>query len=120
MIVMTQEEQDAVLGRTQREYKEARNKLGALRKLNGEIATVARKLADAIEYHPDRLMVGNLPKGSLAIAIADAKYIYTPEDASRLSPESLVAHLDEYMKVKNQKARLRLELIEQGEDDPEK
>jgi|HubBroStandDraft_3_1064219.scaffolds.fasta_scaffold1273766_1 hypothetical protein len=117
---MTQEEQDAVLGRTRREYREARHRFGALRKVNSEIAAVARNLADAIEHNPDQLFIGNLPKGSLAIAITDAKYIYTPEAASRLSPESLVAQLDEYMKVKNQKAKLRQELIEQGDDDPEK
>ena len=116
---MTQQEQDAILGRTRREYKEAKNKFGALKKLNGEIADVARKLADALEKHPDCLMVGSLPQGSLAIAMTDAKYIYTPEDASRLSLESLCAHLGEYIKVKDQKARLRQELIDQGDDDPE-
>jgi hypothetical protein len=116
---MTQQEQDAILGRTRREYKEARSRLGALKRLNGEIAAVARNLADAIERHPDRLMVGNLPHGSLALAITDAKYIYTLEDASRLSQESLCAHLGEYIKVKDQKARLRQELIDQGDDDPE-
>ena len=116
---MTQQEQDAILGRTRREYKEAKNRLGALKKLNSEIAAVARKLADAIEQYPDRLMVGNLPQGSLAMAITDAKYIYTPEDATRLSPESLCCHLEEYLKIKEQKERLRWDLIEQGEDDPE-
>jgi len=117
---MTQQEQDAILGRTRREYKDAKNKFGALKKLNGEIADVARKLADAIEKYPDRLMVGNLPQGSLALAMTDAKYIYTPEDASRLSQESLCVHLGEYMKVKAQKEKLRRELIDQGDDDPEK
>jgi hypothetical protein len=116
---MTQQEQDAILGRTRREYKEAKNKFGALKKLNGETADIARKLADALEKHPERLMVGDLPQGSLALAMTDAKYIYTPEDASRLSPESLCAHLGEYMKVKERKARLRQELIDQGDDDPE-
>lgn len=116
---MTLAEQDALLGRTRREYREAKNQLGALKKLNSEIVAVARKLADALEHHPDRLMVGNLPQGSLAIAITDAKYIYTPEDSSRLSPESLFAHLGEYVKVKERKATLRRELIEQGDDDPE-
>jgi hypothetical protein len=58
---MTQQEQDAILGRTRREYKETKNKFGALKKLNSEIAAVARKLADGLERHPDRLMVGNLP-----------------------------------------------------------
>ncbi len=116
---MTQQEQDAILGRTRREYREAKSKLGALTKLNGEIAAIARRLAEALEQQPDRLMVGNLPHGSLAFSITNAKYIYTPEDASHLSQESLCAHLGEYLKVKDQKARLRQELIDQGDDDPE-
>jgi hypothetical protein len=116
---MTQEEQGAILGRTRREYKEARNRFGALKKRNGEIAAVARRLADALDRHPDRLMVGNLPLGSLAIAITGAEYTYTPEDADQLTQESLCAHLAEYMKLRDQKARLRRELIEQGDDDPE-
>jgi hypothetical protein len=116
---MTQEEQDAILGRTRREYKESKNRLGALKKLNTEIATVARKLADAIEHHPDRLMVGALPQGSLARTLADPAYNYSPEDATLLSPESLSAHLDQYLKVKSRKDHLRRELIEQGDDDPE-
>lgn len=116
---MTQQEQDAILGRTRREYKEAKNKFGALRKLNSEIAAMARNLADALERHPDRLMVGNLPQGSMVRTLTDAKYIYTPDDASRLSAESLCVHLEEYLRVKERKERLRRELIEQGDDDPE-
>lgn len=116
---MTQQEQDAILGRTRREYKEAKNKFGALKKLNGEIAALARRLADGLEHHPDRFMIGNLPQGSLALAMADAKYIYTPEDASRLSQDSLLAHLEEFIKAKERKSKLRQELIDQGDDDPE-
>ena len=116
---MTQEEKDAILGRTRREYRDAKSDFGALKKRNSEIADVARKLAEALERHPDRLMVGNLPQGSLAVAIESAKYVYTPEDSDRLSPESLCAHLEEYIKAKNRKETLRRELIEQGDGDPE-
>jgi len=116
---MTQEEQDAILGRTRREYKEAKNRFGALKKRNGEIAAVARKLADALEQYPDRLMVGNLPHGSLALAITDPKHVYTPGDADQLSQDSLCVHLSEYMKARDDKARLRQELIDQGDGDPE-
>lgn len=116
---MTEQEQDAILGRTRREYREAKSKLGALKKRNSEIATIARKLADAIEGYPDRLMVGNLPQGSLALSITNPKHIYTPEDAGQLSHESLCVHLAEYIKVKDAKDRLRQALIDQGEDDPE-
>jgi hypothetical protein len=116
---MTQQEQDAILGRTRREYREAKNKFGALKKLNSEIADLARNLASALEQYPERLMIGNLPQGSLAQVMTDAKCVYTPEDADRLSPESLCTHLAEYIKVKELKARLRKELVEQGDDDPE-
>lgn len=117
---MTQEEQDAILGRTRREYKEAANRFGALKKRNSETAAAARNLAEALELHPDRLTVGNFPpEGSLARTLTDAKYIYTPEDADRLSPESLRGHLGEYTEAKERKARLRQELIEQGDGDPE-
>ncbi len=115
---MTQQEQDAILGRTRREYREVKNRFGALRKVNGEIVAIARKLADALEHYPERLMVGRLPQGSLAAAITDAKHIYTPEDAACLSPESLCVHLDEYIKAKEQKAKLRQSLIEQGDEVP--
>lgn len=113
---MTQEEQDAVLGRTRREYRETRHRFGALKKVNSEIAAIARDLAAAIEHNPERLFVGTLPRGSVAAMITDAKYVYTLENASRLSPESLVAHLQEYIKIKDQKEKLRQELIEQGDD----
>lgn len=116
---MTQQEQDAILGRTRREYREAASLFGALKKRNSEIAAVARNLADALERHPDRLMVGNIPEGSLARTMTDAKYIYTPKDAERLSLESLGTHLGEYIEVKERKSRLRQELIEQGDGDPE-
>ncbi len=116
---MTQQEQDAILGRTRREYKDAANRFGALKKRNSEIAAMARNLAEALERHPNQIMVGNHAEGSLARTIADAKYVYSPEDASRLSPESLCVHLGEYVEAKERKARLRQELIEQGDGDPE-
>ena len=116
---MTQQEQDAILGRTRREYKQAVNRFDALKKRNSEIAAVARNLAEALERCPDRLMVGNLPEGSLARTMAHAKYVYAPEDADLLSLESLCVHLGEYIEAKERKARVRQELIEQGDGDPE-
>jgi hypothetical protein len=116
---MTQQEQDAILGRTRREYKEAKNKFGALNKLNSEIADLARNLALALEQYPDRILVGEVPRGSMAVALVNAEYTYTSEDAVRLSHEALRAHVEEYVSVKKQKAKLRQGLIDQGDDDPE-
>jgi hypothetical protein len=115
---MTQEEQDAILGRTMRDYKLAKNKLGALKKLNSEIAAAARALATALVDYPDRIHVSKGAEGTLIRA--NALYEYSTEDARGLSPEFLREHLHEYVSVQQRKADLRQELINQGEDDPEK
>ena len=114
---MTQEEQDAILGRTIRAYKEAKKKLTALSIRNGEIAVSAKKLASALEQHPDRIYVSKGAEGMLAVATA--LYVYSAEEASRLSPELLRAHLAEYVGIQTEKARLRQQLVDLGEDDPE-
>lgn len=114
---MTQEEQDAILGRTMRAHKEAKKKLAALTVLNGEIAATAKKLASALGQHPDRIYVSKEPEGRMALA--GALYIYTPEDAEQLSAGFLREHLAEYVSVQAEKARLRQQLIDLGEDDPE-
>jgi len=115
---MTQEEQDAILGRTIRDYKQAKNKLGALNKLNSEIASAARALATALAGYPDRIHVSKGTEGTLIRA--NALFEYSVEDARRLSPEFLREHLHEYVSVQQRKAELRQGLIDQGEDDPEK
>jgi hypothetical protein len=122
---MTQEEQDALLGRTRREYKAARSKLGALKKRNEGIATSAENLMNAVRKHPSRILVptkgqlgreGNL---SRTLKMASIEFVYGEEDSDLLSPDFLRTHFEEYASAEQQVDRLRQELIEQGDDDPE-
>jgi hypothetical protein len=122
---MTQEEQYTILGKTRMEYREARNRFGAVKKRNATIAAAAKNLVHALEYYPDCILVPKGPQeaqGTIARALSmdGVKYVYGEEDASCLNPESLRAHLEEYVNAQQRRADLRQQLIEQGEDDPEK
>ena len=115
---MTQEEQDAILGRTMRDYKQAKNDLRTLEKLNSEIASAARALATALVDYPDRIHVSKSSEGTLMRA--NAHYKYNTEDARHLNPEFLREHLLEFVRVQQRKADLRQKLIDLGDGDPEK
>ena len=123
---MTQEEQDALLGRTRREYKTARNKLGALKKRNEGIATAAENLMNAVRKHPGCILVptkGQLGReGNLArtLKMANIEFVYSEEDSTLLSPDFLRSHSEEYASAEQEVDRLRQELIGQGDDDPER
>lgn len=113
---MTQEEQDAILGRTLRDYKENRKKLAALSIRNEEIASSAKKLAHAVEQYPDRIHVSKGAEGTLALA--NALYVYSTQDVENLNPDFLRNHLAEYVSVQQRKSDLRQKLINLGADDP--
>lgn len=122
---MTQNEQDALLGRTRREYKTARSKFGALKKRNEGIATAAENLMNAVRNCPKHILVptkGQLrQEGNLArtLRMENIEFVYGEEDSDLLSPDFLRSHFEEYASAEQQVDRLRHELIEQGEDDPE-
>lgn len=112
---MNQNEQDAMIGKTHREYREAKKKLDSLQKQTHEIAAAARRLADALERHPECVHVSSGPEGSLALAIANARYIYTPEIAAQFTQEFLRRHLAELVEVRNLKETTERELHELNE-----
>jgi hypothetical protein len=111
---MTQEEQDAILGRTLRAYKEAKNKLGALRTRTKEITSVARALASALEEDPAHILVGKGPMGS--VRLANASYVYEADAATCLSPKAIEAHVAERAATERLVADLRQELVDQGHE----
>jgi len=111
---MTQEEQDAILGRTLRAYKEAKSKFGALKARTKEISTTAHDLASALDTHPSQILVTEGPVGTLRLV--NASYVYRAEDAERLSLDTIQRHVAEYTEIEHQVEELRQMLLEQGHE----
>lgn len=117
---MTQDERDAILGRTRREYREARAEFGAIKKRHAELVTELKRFTLALEKSPLHLFVSNGPRGTLQTAIEaqGAEYFYSAALAGKLSVDSVRSHLDEYRDITSRVEDRRQSLIEQGEDDP--
>jgi hypothetical protein len=113
---MTMEEQDAVLGRTMRRYKDAKIKLGAMDASNHELGAFLRKLATAIEQTPGKIHVSRGAEG--ALRVANAAYIYSVGDADKLTPDSIERRSAEYAEIEQRKAELRQRILDQGQDEP--
>ena len=117
---MTQNERDAILGRTRREYREAKAELGAVRKRHAELVSEFKEFLLAIEQEPLKVYVSRGPRGALQAAIEtpEARYLYTASLAERLALEAIGKHLDEYRATSELVEDRRKSLIDQGEDDP--
>jgi hypothetical protein len=117
---MTQSERDAILGRTRREYREARAELGAVRKRHAELVSEVRELLSSIDQEPLRVYVSRDPRGALQTAIEAPKahYLYSAPLAERLALDAMGKHLDEYRAISELVEDRRKSLIDQGEDDP--
>jgi hypothetical protein len=117
---MTQSERDAILGRTRREYREAKAELGAVKKRHAELVSEFREFLLAIEQGPFKVYVSRGQRGALQAAIEtpEARYLYGAALAERLGLDAIGKHLDEYRAVSERVEDRRKSLIDQGEDDP--
>jgi len=117
---MTQSERDAILGRTRREFREARAELGAVRKRHAELVSEFREFLLSMEQEPLRVYVSRGARGALQTAIEapEARYLYGTTLAERLALEAIGKHLDEYRAISERLEDRRKSLIDQGEDDP--
>ena len=117
---MTQNERDAILGRTRREYREARAELGAIKKRHAELLSGVREFLLAMDQEPLRVYASRGSIGLLQAAIErrGARYLYSATLADRLTLDALEKHLDEYRATFALVEDRRKSLIDQGEDDP--
>lgn len=117
---MTQEEKDAILGRTRREYREAKSDFGAIRKRHAELVAELEKFLVAMKRTPAGTYAAKGPQGALqaAIEFQEANYLYRPSLADQLTIDAVGNHLNEYRAGTALVEDRRRSLIEQGEDDP--
>lgn len=120
MVGMTQEEMDAILGRTRREYREAKAQLGAHRERHTVFVSELRKFLSALEQEPFRVYAGRVAKGTVQAAIEapQAAYVFSAELAEKLTVGAIKGHLDEYRAAFERVEERRKSLIAQGDDDP--
>jgi hypothetical protein len=117
---MTQNERDAILGRTRREYLEARAVLGAVRKRHAELVSEFREFLLSLDQEPLRVYASRGSRGLLQAAIEtpEARYLYGVALADRLTLDAIGKHLDEYRATFGRVEDRRKSLIDQGDDDP--
>jgi hypothetical protein len=117
---VTQYEQDARLGKTRREYKEARAKLGAIKDRHVELVSEFRKFLLCLEQEPRKVYVLPGPRGGLQTALEtpEAHYFYSAALADKLTLEAVGQQLDEYRAAFELAEDRRRSLIDQGDDDP--
>ena len=117
---MTQDERDAILGRTRREYREARAELGAVKKRHAELLSGLRELLLSLDQEPLKVYASHGSRGLLQAAIErqEARYLYSATLADRLTLDALGKHLDEYRATFELVEDRRKSLMDQGEDDP--
>ncbi len=117
---MTQEEKDAILGRTKRQYREAKNELGALKQRHAELVARVKAFQVALEREALTMYASPEAKGALqyAMQMPGARFIYDASLADKLSLEAMRTYLDEYRAVFERVEELRKSLIAQGDDDP--
>lgn len=117
---MTQEEKDAILGRTRREYREAKADLGTIKKRHADTVAELKKFVSAFEQDPLSLYVLRRPQGVMqaAMEMQGAHYLYTASLADRLTLEGIEKHLAEYRAIQSAVTDRRVSLIEQGDGDP--
>ena len=117
---MTQDERDAILGRTRREYREARADLGAIRKRHAELVSEVKRFVLTLEEDPMRIYVSRGQRGALQAALEEpeAQYLYSAILANKLTLDSIGKHLDEYRATFDLAEDRRKSLIAQGDGDP--
>src|SRR5664279_2708918 len=112
---MTQEDQDAIVGRAHREYKSAKKELAALSLRIDEIIAAATNLANALT-EPSRMIIPDEGEAVVGPAAMRASFFFTDEVARNLSREYIAANVKEYKAVKQRVGTLRQKLISLGEN----
>jgi hypothetical protein len=117
---MTQDERDAILGRTRRQYLNSRSELGALKQRHAEFVAEVRKFLSALDQEALSMYASPAAKGALqfSMEMPGARFVYDASLADRLSVEAMGAYLDEYREVFERVESLRKSLVSQGDDDP--
>jgi ribosomal 50S subunit-associated protein YjgA (DUF615 family) len=117
---MTQEEKDAILGRTRREYREARAELGSLKKRHAELVSDLKQFVGSLEREPMSVHVLRVQGGTLQAAMETqgANYLYTAILANRLTLDAIEKHTSEYRAALETVEDRRKSLIDQGDGDP--
>jgi len=117
---MTQEEKDAILGRTKREHREAKAEFGAIRERHTRLVSEFRELLLSMEQEPLRVYASRGLQGTLqaAMEMQGARYVYGTTLADKLTLDAVGKHLDEYRATFERVEDRRRSLIAQGDGDP--
>lgn len=88
---MTRDEKDAILGRTRREYREAKSNFGALKKRHAELVSELKAFLLALESEPLHVHASRRLSGALqdAVEFQDADYFYSHRLADKLAVDAL-------------------------------
>jgi hypothetical protein len=116
--IVTQEDQDAIVGKARREYREKKKELAAIEARGSEMAAIALNLARGLNAPEQILIVGE--QGISGVNIGRANAVIFPEpNFQKISLAEVEKHVKEYKEVKNRVAALRQQLINIGDGDPE-
>jgi hypothetical protein len=111
---VTQEDQDAIVGKAHREYKEAKKRLAAIETMGGTIAQTASNLAKALA-DPSRIVVpaeGEAVVGPMVMT----SFVFTTELANQISHEHVKEIVADYKQTKQRVSSLRQQLLSLGEN----
>lgn len=113
---MTQEDQDAIVGKAHREYTEAKKQLAALQVRIDNIIAAASNLAHALA-EPSRMAIPD--EGQVVVGpAAMTSFMFTDEVARQLSRDYIGQNVKEYKATKQRVNALRQRLISLGQNDP--
>ena len=115
---MTQDDQDAIIGKAHRDFRETKTKLAALEARGKEIAQAAHNLGDYI-VDPTRVIVASEGE-SVVVAGLRNPLLFGTEMAKLLSQEYVRQYITEHRATKQRLGALRQQLINLGQGDPEK
>jgi len=116
---MTQEDQDAIVGKARREYREKKKELAAIVARGDQMATIANNLARGLAA-PEHVVLVKDGEGVSGVNIGRGNaVIFTEPHFRQISLAEVEKHIQEYKAVKGRVAALRQQLINIGDGDPE-
>jgi hypothetical protein len=116
-LIMTQEDQYAIIGKAHEDYKSAKLKMAAIESRGHQISTAARNLSEAI-LDPTRIIVLKEGESGLVAGIRNP-LMFGPPMAEQLSQDYVRKHVEDFRSTKQQLAALRQQLLNLGQGDPE-
>jgi hypothetical protein len=118
---MTQDEKDVILGRTRRQYREAKSDLGFITECHAQLLSELKKFLQVMEQEPMKVYIFTSKHGTLQTALEkpEVQYFYDAALADRLTLDSMGKHLAEYRTAAELVENRRKSLIALGDGDPE-